>query len=109
LLTKVENDGKTAKGHAPMPDRNNTNRVQRRRFPPEPRHSPCQYGWVLAAATRKSSPRESVCCGMSACPRPLQVAPYAQPVHIERLAHGVRPRDYDGTQPVVELADGKSA
>ena len=34
-----------------MPDRNNTNRVQRRRFPPEPRHSPCQYGWVLAAAT----------------------------------------------------------
>ena len=32
-----------------MPDRNNTNRVQRRRFPPEPRHSPCQYGWVLAA------------------------------------------------------------
>ena len=34
-----------------MPDRNNTNQVQRRRFPPEPRHSPCQYGWVLAAAT----------------------------------------------------------
>ena len=26
---------------AAMPDRNNTNRVQRRRFPPEPRHSPC--------------------------------------------------------------------
>ena len=24
-----------------MPDRNNTNQVQRRRFPPEPRHSPC--------------------------------------------------------------------
>ena len=46
---------------------------------------------------------------MSACPRPLQVAPSAQPVHIERLAHGVRPRDYDGTQPVVELADGESA
>ena len=34
-----------------MPDRNNTNQVQRRRFPPELRHSPCQYGWVLAAAT----------------------------------------------------------
>ena len=34
-----------------MPDRNNTNQVPRRRFPPEPRHSPCQYGWVLAAAT----------------------------------------------------------
>ena len=34
-----------------MPDRNNTNKVPRRRFPPEPRHSPCQYGWVLAAAT----------------------------------------------------------
>ena len=46
---------------------------------------------------------------MSACPRPLQVAPSAQPVHIERLAHGVRTRDYDGTQPVVELADGESA
>ena len=24
-----------------MPDRNNTNQVPRRRFPPEPRHSPC--------------------------------------------------------------------
>ena len=34
-----------------MPDRNNTNRVQRRRFPPEPRHSPCQYERVLAAPT----------------------------------------------------------
>ena len=34
-----------------MPERNNTNRVRRRRFPPEPRHSPCQYGGVLAAAT----------------------------------------------------------
>ena len=34
-----------------MPDRNNTNQVPRRRFPPEPRHSPCQYEWVLAADT----------------------------------------------------------
>ncbi len=34
-----------------MPDRNNTNQVRRRRFPPEPRHSPCQYERVLAAAT----------------------------------------------------------
>ena len=34
-----------------MPDRNNTNRVRRRRSSPEPRHSPCQYGRVLAAPT----------------------------------------------------------
>ena len=42
-----------------MPDRNNTNRVQRRRFPPEPRHSPCQYEWVLAAATSLLSQRSA--------------------------------------------------
>ena len=34
-----------------MPDRNNTDRVRRRRFPPEARHSPCQYG--EASANRK--------------------------------------------------------
>ena len=34
-----------------MPERNNTNLVRRRRFPPEQRHSPCQYERVLAAAT----------------------------------------------------------
>ena len=43
-----------------MPDRNNTNQVQRRRFPPEPRHSPCQYGWVLAAATSLLSQKSTI-------------------------------------------------
>ena len=47
-----------------MPDRNNTNRVRRRRFPPEPRHSPCQYGGVLAAATSLLS-QKSVGAGSS--------------------------------------------
>ena len=34
-------EGFFEEGTQAMPDRNNTNQVQRRRFPPEPRHSPC--------------------------------------------------------------------
>lgn len=42
-----------------MPDRNNTDRVRRRRFPPEARHSPCRYGEVSAKPKTKGKTAET--------------------------------------------------
>ena len=41
IKAAITAQGYTVGGIQSMPDRNNMNRVQRRRFPPEPRHSPC--------------------------------------------------------------------